>query len=309
MSIGTVHVLHGIVNGAAFLSQISNSRLSAEMQELLGQSAGMPYPQFVANAGMKPSESFDCTQIASLLNSSGQPFGITDLSANNTDLYYKKLQNLGVRVADNQNAHKRVRASLAYLIIERITASHNGEASASCVIGALFDGTNPPFVPAGSAPLAGTPSSAEHFRTGPVFVNTGGGMVQIPGIQQTTIDFRRALIELGSDGELYITFCAMAQWQPQVMVTCTEFVWDTYGLGGSAFSAASVYLRKLGTNGPLANNVAQHIKFAAPVGGLLAVQDVAGGVNDPAITSLKLTCIGDATNQPLTVNTATTITT
>ncbi len=309
MSVANVHTLHGIVNASEFLSQISNSRLSAQMEELLGQSAGMPYPQFVANAGMKPAQTFDCTQIKTILDSTLALQGMVDLSANNTDLYYKKVQQLGVRVADNVGQHKRVRASMAYMVLERITASHTGEASCQMMICAVFDGTNPPFVPAGSATLVGTPSSAEHFRTGPVFVNTGAGLTQIPGVQQTTIEMRRALIELGGDGELYITFAAMAQWQPRITISCTEFIWDSYGLNGSAFSAASVYLRKIGTTGPLANNVAQHIKFAAPVGGLLAVQDVSGGVNDPAMTTVGLTCIGDQSNQPLTVNTAIAITT
>jgi hypothetical protein len=309
MSVANVFTLHGIANGSSFLSQISNSRLTAEMNELLGTPAGLPYPTFVANGGMKPTETFDCTQIKTLLDTTNALAGIADLSANNTDLYYKKLQDLGVRVNDATQQHKRVRASLAYLIVERITASHDGEASASCKIGALFDGTNPPFVPAGGLALTGTPSSVEHFTVGPVFANTGSGFVQIPGVQQTTIDFRRAIIELGSDGELYITFCAMADWKPQIGITCTEFVWDTYGMTGVAFTGLSVYLRKKTTTGNLANGTPQHIKFANAVGGLLAVQDVAGGVNDPAMTNVRFTCLGDASNQPLTVNTAIAITT
>jgi hypothetical protein len=309
MSVANVFTLHGIANGSSFLSQISNSRLTAEMNELLGTPAGLPYPTFVANGNQKPMLSFDCTQIATLLNTTNALAGIADLSANNTDLYFKKLQDLGVRASDATQQHKRVRASLAYLIVERITASHDGEASAACKIGALYDGTNAPFVPAGGLALSGTSSSVEHYTVGPVFANTGSGFVQINGVQSITCDFRRSVLELGADGELYITFCAMADWKPQITITCTEFVWDTYGLNGSAFTGLSVYLRKKATTGNVANGTAQHIKFANAVGGLLAVQDVSGGVNDPAMTNVRFTCLGDASNQPLTVNTAIAITT
>src|SRR6188474_652750 len=122
MAVGTVHVLHGVVNASTFLSQISNSQLSSGIETLVAMATGMPYAQFVANFGQNPSTTFDCTQIKTLLDLTNAMTGIVDLSAANTDIHLKKVTDLGRREADASAVHMRFRIAQAWLGVERITA-------------------------------------------------------------------------------------------------------------------------------------------------------------------------------------------
>src|SRR5688572_2076696 len=149
MAVSTVHVLHGIHNGSTFLSQIVNARPITDNQLLVAQSAGLPFPLFVGTMAGNPAVPFETTQLKTVLDLSGALESIVDLSANNTDLLFKKVQDLGRRVADASAAHMRFRMSQAFLVLDRITAGHNSEAVASCRLGTTYDGSNNPLVPAG----------------------------------------------------------------------------------------------------------------------------------------------------------------
>lgn len=304
MSVSTLYALHGIVNSSTFLSQISNARLTPDIQTIIAQSAGLSFPLFTGNMSTNPSVSFDCTQVKTILDLSGALASIIDLSGANTDLYFKKIADLGRRVADNSSAHMRFRMSQAFLSLQSITAGHASEASASCLLGTTYDGSNNPLVPAGSQTLSGTPTSAQHFVAGPVVLNT----VQLPGVESITIDFGRQLIQLGGDGELYTTFAACGSYSPVITVRCTEHAWATYGLNGTALTAMSVYLRKVATTGRVADGTAEHVKFTA-TSGLITVDESSGGANDPSMTTVRITLVGaNATTEPIAVDTASAIT-
>lgn len=303
MSISTVDVLHGVVNSSTFLSQISNSRVSPQMQMLLAQSAGLPYSVFVGNQATNPDVTFDCTQVKTILDLTGALTSIVDLSGGNTDLHFKSVTDLGRRLADATTGHKRFRMAQAFLSLQSITAGHNREASASVRIGTTYDGSNNPLVPAGSLALAGTPSSAEHFVAGPVVVNT----VQLPGVEDITIDFGRQLIEAGGDGELYNTFAACAFYAPVITIRGYTTAWATYGLNGTALTALTVYLRKVASTGRVADGTSQHIAFTSSAG-LISVDETSSGNNEPAMTTVRIQCISaSASAESIAVNTATTI--
>lgn len=303
MSVSTVHVLHGIVNSSTFISQISNARPITDLQTLVAQSAGLPFPLFVGNMGTNPSIPFDTTQLKTILDLTGALTSITDLSGANTDLHFKKVTDLGRRVADATTDHLRFRMSQAWLSLERITASNRGEATASCRLGTTYDGTNAPLVPAGSLALAGTPTSAFHYVTGPVVLNT----VQLPGVEDITIDFGRQVMEMGADGELYNTFAACQFYSPVITIRGYTNAWATYGLNGTALTAMTVYLRKVTTDGRVANGTEEHIAFTATAG-LISVEESTGGNNEPSMTTVKCTLVGaNATTEPIAVDTTSAI--
>lgn len=305
MAISTVHVLHGIANGASFISQITNARPMTDLQTLVAQSAGLPFPLFTAVLGINPAIPFDTTQVKTILDTSGALASIADLSAANTDLYFKQVSDRGRRVADATTDHIRLRMSQAFLVLDRITASNQGEASASCRIGTTYDGSNNPLVPAGSVALSGTPTSAEHFVAGPVTLNG----VQLPGVADITIEFNRQVLEASSDGEIYNTFAACMYYAPVVTIRGYQTAWATYGLNGTALSAMAVYLRKVAANGTrVADGTAQHIGFSAS-SGLITIDESSGGNNEPAMTTVRVTLASaNATSEPISVSTATAIT-
>jgi hypothetical protein len=300
MAISTVYGLHGIINSATFLSQISNARVTPDMEYLVAQSAGLPFPLFCANMGVNPGVTFDTTQVKTVLDLTGALSSIVDLSGANTDLHFKKFSDLGRRVADATAEHIRMRMSQAWLSLGQITAGHNSEASASVKVGTTYDGTNAPIVPAGTLALAGTPTSAEHFVAGPVKVNT----VSLPGVESITIDFGRQVMESGADGELYKTFAAQQFYSPVVTIRGFTQAWSTYGLNGTTITALSVWLRKVDDNGRVADATTEHILFSGTAG-IITVDETSGGNNEPAMTTVRCTLIGaNSTTEPITVSTA-----
>ncbi len=307
MPIASAGVLHGIQNSSTFLSQISNARVTTDIQNIISESAGLPFPLFTGPMSIGPSVAFDCTQLKTILDFNGSIGSIVDLSGANTDLYFKAMSDLGRRVADASSAHIRFRMSQAYLAVNQITAGHNSEATASCILGTTYDGSNAPLVAAGSVALSGTPVSPYHFLAGPVGLN-GSPLV---GIQDISIDFGRRLIVLGGDGELYPTFCACQFYQPTITLRTLTHVWQTYGITGTALSgsagAFTAYLRKVSSTGRVADGTAQHIAFTGTTG-TIQVDEATGGNNDPSMVTVRVTLVAaSATTEPIAVDTASTI--
>lgn len=304
MAINTVYALHGVVNASTFLSQISNFRVTPDIEVMIAQSAGLPYPLFTGNMRTNPGVTFDCTQVATILGLSGALSSIVDLSGSNTDLFFKQIADRGRRVSDASSAHIRFRMSQAFLSLGTITAAHNGEASAAVRVGTTYDGTNAPLQPAGSQALTGTPSSAEHFKAGPVVVNS----VALPGVENITIDFGRQILEMGGDGEQYNTFAACQFYAPTITIRCTEHPWATYGLNGTLLTALSVYLRAYNATGNIADATPSHIKFTATTG-LVTVDESSGGANDPSMSTVRITLASaNAAAEPIAVTVGSAIT-
>lgn len=308
MSVGTVYALHGVVNGATFITQIDSARPTTNTQYQDGVPAGFPFPLFTSNFAQNPDITLETPQVKTILDLTGALSSIVDLSGANTDLYFKKISDMGRRVADATLEHKRFRMAQSFLSLASISAGDRTRAVASIRIGATYNGVVAPLVPAGSLALSGTPTAAEHYVAGPVFYNTGGGSTQIPGVQNVQIDFQRLLIELSGDGELWNTFAACQMYAPVITVQCTEHGWETFGAAGSVLTGASIYLRKIAPTGRVADGTAQHTKFAGTSGLIMPVEST-GGNNDPSISTYRIALVGaDAVTEPITVNTAIAIT-
>lgn len=301
MSVATVHVLHGIQSGSLFLSQITNARPVTGLEKIMGMPTGLPFPLFAAEIGQAPSCGFECEQIATLLGQTNALTGGVDLSANNTDLLMKKVQQLGRRVADGTAQHKRLRLSKAFLLLDRISAGHRQTARASCRLIAVFDGTNAPIIAAGSLTLSGTPTAAEYFTAGPMELNVdGSGLFTVPAIQDLTIDFRRQVIVVGGDGELYVTFAAVGSYSPVITVRTLDFNWDTYGINGHSITAGVWYLRAKGTP-PISDAAFSHVKFTAAAG-MAHVDESSTGGNQAAMTTVVCELVGaNAATEPIGV--------
>lgn len=305
MAIASDYVLHGILTpSAAFISNISNQRLSPAIQHVLGYGAGYYQPLFVGNIGQKPMIGFDTLDVKTVLDLTG--VGMADLSAGNTDLFFKKAKAYSIRTADATAEHVRNRLAAAALYLGSLRAGSQSEASLSCDLIANYDGTNEPIVPTGgSVALSGTPTSGQHFVAGPITINT----TSYTGVQSVNIDFGIQKIQLSGDGEIYDTFQGIRTQAPTITATFIGLpLLNTFGLNGTALTGLSVYLRKVSTTGRVANGTAQHIKFAA-TSGVITVEDESGGGNGDVITTLKftLTAANTSTNA-LTVDTASTIT-
>lgn len=306
MAVATLDVLHGIKNSTTFISQITSATVSPQIQTLVSTPAGLPWPLFAGNLGQNPDITFESNQVKTILDLTG--IDIADLSANSTDLFFKRTSNLASREADASVVHTRLSAIQSALVINQISAGHQSEASATCRLVLPWDGSNDPIVATGNIALAGTPTAAEHFVAGEVWLNT----FQIEGIQDITIDFGNSLIEAGGEGELYNTFAAIQSTNPVVTITTLDMPWaiatPILGLNGVAITALSVYLRKTATTSRVTDVTAEHIKFSGTAG-YAFISQTPGGGNDSVVTTIQCQMASpSAAVAPLLVNTLIAIT-
>lgn len=306
MPVANVDLLHGIVNDSTFISQFTSSEVSPGIEAMVANAAGQIYPQFAANMGQKPEIRFTTPQVKSILDLVGSD-GIHDLSAANTDLYFKAASDQGNRIASANSSHNRYRVAQGFLVLESISAGHRNEAQATCRIICAYDGTNSPLVYAGSQALSGTPTSGEHFLVGECHLNGS----EIDAIQDLNLDWGHNILQAGGSGELYDTFNAQMQSQPTVsLTTFSTGFWGTATLNGLDLSSASFYLRKLSRTGRVADATAEHIKFTLE-DGLIYIDRTNGDGMSPNITSIMVRPIAaSATGLGITVaSTAVAITT
>lgn len=305
MAIASNYVLHGILTpSAAFISNIQSSRLSPAVQTMLGYGAGYQAPLFVGNMGQKPIVSFDSLDVKTVLDLTGT--SCADLSAGNTDLYFKQTKAYSTRTADASTVHVRNRMAAAGLYLQSLRAGNRSEASVSATVIANYDGVNEPIVPTtGSVALNGTPAATYHYVSGPIAING----TTYSGVQSTNVDFGVSPGQLSGDGELYDTFQFVRTVAPSITVSLIGVpLTNAIGLNGLAVTSLSCYLRKISTTGRVANGTAGHIKFTATAG-IVTVEDVSGGGNDDAVTTLRITLVApDTSTAPLLVNTAIAIT-
>ena len=168
MSASGVQLLHGIYWGSTLISQISNARVNPGIQHLVTHGAGAPHPIFDGNIKQSPTFMFDTTQLKSVLDITGATIAA---SGGNVDMFFRTATSKGERDSAAGTTHYRKRMASSVLVPERITVRDGGEASLSCSLYAIWNGTDEPLVAAGSLALSGAPSSAEHYTTWPFKVN------------------------------------------------------------------------------------------------------------------------------------------
>jgi len=305
MPLANIDVLHGIVNGSTFISEFTAQEVSPSIQPFLSHSAGHMYPQHADVMKAMPEIRFTTPQIKTILDLVDDD-GIADLSAANTDLYFKAAADQSNRTADATTAHHRYRASKVLLVLERISAPHDGDAQAQCRLICSYDGTNAPLVYAGSVALAGTPATAAHYTLGEVHINGS----EIDGPQNMDLDWGQNILQAGGSGELYNTFHCQLQSTPRVTIDVMNSVPWTLGQAFDLTAGCSFYLRKRSRTGRVADATAEHIKLTASEG-LGCIERTSGDGMSPNTTTIALNLIApDATTAPLIVSsTAVAITT
>lgn len=306
MSVSSVWMLHGILfPGAQFISEITDATLASNIEDLTGYASGYPDPLFLSNRAVTPDIKFSTPQLKTILDLCSTTF-IADLSGGNTDLFYKAALDLGVRQADAGTVHERRRMATGAVYWDRVGATHQQDASISCRIVPIYNGTNAPIVSAGSLALAGTAAASTFWTLGPVSIN---GSI-LPGVKSWSLDLGLQVIVESASGDVYPTFCAIGQRAPVLEVTSLEAgAWTSYGLDGTACTAAIAYLRKKAPDvSNVADATASHISFTAAKGKINVIT-TSGGGNTPAQTTLRIPLRApDSSTAVVVINTATAIT-
>lgn len=303
MAISTLHRLDKIT-GPLALTQITQTKWSAGIKSMVEYPAGHTDPMFRANQEQKPLVEFTCSDLASLLAT----VSLSGLAVSGTPLvtYFKKASTTG-NVARATTQHRKITVNLGFLHWTNISLPHNGRADAKCVLTAAYDGTNEPFVYAGSQALSGNLTATEYFGAGPVFINGA----QVPGVKSIEIDSGIELIQEGSDSEVWDTFVGLQRRAPKVTVRTLENVnWATLGLVGLELDGTNgleFYARKYAAQGRVANATAQHIFFQGLEGSAIPM-DSDGQDSSPISDAITVELIsGSDSVLPLTITTASAI--
>lgn len=301
--VNQLSVLHGIVNDDTFISQITSSAINTGANIVKRFAAGHEHPLAVYNLNQALSATFSTTQLKTILDLTGA--GIANLSAEDTILYYKVMENYASRQGNSEEVHFSYTAADAVLVPQSITASQDADlAEVSCMLHFPYDGSNEPLVPAGTAAVSGTSSHLQAYGLGPIAVNASA----INGVQSVTIDFGITSKVRSSDGDMYPSLVAMESAAPVITFQCYRQALQTFGINGTGLTALSVYLRAKTATGNVADATASHIKFAATAGAIY-IDDVSGGNNDDSITTVRCELVAaNSSTAPMTITTATAIT-
>jgi hypothetical protein len=299
------YYLRGIVlPTGAVISQLTDLTPQTMTDMLVGYAAGHPEPLFAAIRRQRPAITFTTTNVKQILDAvaaGGNPY-CCDLSAGNVDLLYVAGQPDGIRVADATASHYRIRVTKGFLTWQSISANQDGEASIACRLVAVYDGTNPPMVPAGGVALAAVPDASYWYTLGPIKLNGA----QLGGEQAWTLNLGDQLDELASGGAGWSDFVSLRTTNPTVTIRALGDPWRSIGLTGTAIANLTLFLRRksIDAGGNVANGTAQHISIAA-AGGVILPESTRTGTNDPADTTLmaQLRATGPAV-RALTISTA-----
>lgn len=290
MTINSIHVLHGLDTAAVFYSQLEQAALSAGIENRSVIPSGYTQPLFVGGQEDKPEVSLATHQVAALI----AQCGLFGAQLANADLYYRKVAAFSARVAPATTEHIRLRAPVAYLYLESLSAGHHTPASAMAKLILLTDGANPGLIPAGTVALAGTPAAAENFVLGPCVINVGDGDVVLDGADNLSLSLNPQPIVHGSGSNTFREFAAMQSVSPVITLTTTRTsAWHT--LHKKALTVTGDYtggirfqLRRRSPDGDnVPNGTAQHVALTATHGRVVCTQVDNGA--DGARTTLQIT--------------------
>lgn len=309
MSVATEYVLHNLhLPTGEDITQLEEHQNNPNVEELTAASAGNPHDHFAATTAVKPDFTCSTSQVKTLLDKFGATSGAATaaLTGGNIDLYYKKVDNLGLRVAAATAQHRRFRGTAAMLVLNTLSTDHRGIASIDFRVVFQFDGVNPPLVPAGNLALVGTPQAAQQYTLGPLLVNG----VQVPAIVSGRWNAAVNLFADGSESEVYDSYLAAQTVNSLFSFGTLEVgVWDTLGLSGakvlSGSGGAVWYLRKRDANGMyVANATPEHISISIPHGKAVVLNSSGGGANRLA-HQLQIRAVQPSDNSsPVLINTA-----
>lgn len=283
MSVASAWVLYGVQTPSSFYGSLQDATPAPVLDLLTEFAGGHPEPLFTGVQGAGPEIVFSTFQVGTAFAEFGHKGA--DLSAGNVDLFYRLADDHGDRVAPASMAHVRLRMANAFAYIRSFRAGRRQNATCEIRIVSPFDGANAPIVPAGSQALGGTPAGTEFYHLGPVSVNGAA----VDGVQELAGELNPELAELGDDAEIYSSFVYLRRVRPVLTLRGLDAqAWATYGLTGTALTAAAAYLTRRDPDGGNETDISTVHAKVSGTNGLISVDRTSGGQDSEAETALQL---------------------
>lgn len=290
MAVGTPYKIDKVILPSSVeFNSITSHSWRFGIENLVERPAGHPHPMFSGVQGVKPAVEFTTTDIGVLLAA----VGVGGASAGSSTTWLKAAAVTG-SVARATTSHQKVTIASSLVYWTQIRLPHQGAGTATVMIDAVYDGTNDPFVYAGSQALSGNLAAGTFFGCGPVAINgTSYG-----GVQEITIDSGLRPIRAGGENEEFDTFIGVEMTAPVVTIKWFNSIsFPTAGIRGLALDGSNglvFYARKFKNSSAgsfssgtrVANATAEHVKFVGLVG-MATPADVTGNGSSLVTDTLR----------------------
>lgn len=298
MTVSNVHVLHGLNTASNFYSQVESADPQLNTQDLTVIPSGHFAPMFTAANGQKPELTLTTNQLATLL----AECGVAGAASGQVDLYYRKVDAFGDRVADATAEHVRFRSPAGLIYLQSISAGNHRVATAAARLLMMTDGATAACVYSGTAALTGiTPTAAESYVLGAIKLNTA----TIKGCDDFELAFNAQVFEEQDESNDDISFAAIDMLQPVYSFTTTDAsVWALHntavapGVSGVTDGMVCNLLRMEQDGAKYASGSAQHITLQS-LYGRIHCQSISG---KPSATRVSVVARSNsATTVPVTI--------
>ena len=290
--------------GATVIHQIQDSELDPGIEALLMSGDGAVYNAFSADAQIAPVCRFTSTALKTALDACGVA-GLKIDGDTNFLLYFQQYADGGTR--EGVSKHVKLTVVNGFLAPVSVTAD-NRSASITYQVFAIFDGTNDPVQKAINQSLPEVDEVDEGYVVGPVYVNGAA----VGSIVDTNIDFGLNVEAVQVDGLVYPDMSYVNQVQPSMRSNTHDLdIVDTIGINGikqsGTGSESDLFLRALDDEGTRkAGTGSSHIKFTQRKG-KIKPGGIRGSHGGRATFEIIFEPTYDATNAPITINTASAI--
>ena len=271
---------------------------------------GSPFAQFAVIKAQRPKIMFASKRAATILALTGLT-GVAIDGTNTLIAYFAAVGANGLPSAGG--VHRSYTANRGLLLPRRLSCAARGNVSIDCE--ALLyssDGAAHPLAIAENATLPTLPINNVFHTIGPVTLGITGTTFQPNCLQNVSIDFGSGADTLGCGSDLYDMHLQIPRVAPVITISGIDAA--AFGSAGVPpvgypvdHSATTIFFKKRATNGIgfVANGTAEHIKLT--VNGVAVVTQHTGQGTSRAEVTIQITTSWDATNAPVTINTASVI--
>lgn len=266
MPLARLFYLAGLRIDSTYLSHVASQSMDNALEDITVYPAGHGFPRFTGSKMWSPEIPVECTDLAGAITLLTNATICADLSSVNVDLLYREAEPSGLHSnVATTTLHQVYRGqSNAFLYWESLSANQDDDAATMAMRVLLQgNGTDPVQVPAVALPAAGL--QVAPWTLGPWSINGA----PLGSITSARIDLNPEIERLAADGEAVPTFVAIRRLRPVVTIeTANLRAVSAFDREGFPVTTLTGYFRRRRPNRLLyGNGDAQHIRFAAAVGG------------------------------------------
>ncbi len=294
MPLARLFYLAGLRIDSTYLSHVASQSVDNALEDITVYPAGHGFPRFTGSKSWSPEIPVETTDLAGAIGLLANATICADLSSVNVDLLYREAEASGIHSnVATTSLHQVYRGqSNAFLYWESLSANQDDDAASFAMRVLLQDagGSDPVQVPAVALPAAGLQTAP--WTLGPWSINGA----PIGSVTSARIDMNPEIERLAADGEATPTFVAIRRLRPVITIeTANLRAVSALAREGFPVTTLTGYFRRRRPNRLLyAAGDAQHVRFAAAVGGSPPAGDAVGTgkwretSGDPASARLEI---------------------